>query len=92
MFLLDILEKMALNMFVKVFSDDKLMMAWLYINKLETIFMYSHDRFQTMSIIVIVPFCVYACIGIYIYIYIIKCIYAFYDSILLNRYNINCVL
>ena len=36
-FLLDILEKMAINMFIKVFADGKLLIAWLYINKRESI-------------------------------------------------------
>ena len=38
-FLLEILEKTVINMFIKVFADGKLMMAWLYINKRETIFL-----------------------------------------------------
>ena len=38
-FLLEILEKTVINMFSKVFADGKLMMAWLYINKRETIFL-----------------------------------------------------
>ena len=36
-FLLGILEKMIINMFIKVFADGKLMIAWLCINKRETI-------------------------------------------------------
>ena len=38
-FLLEILEKTVINMFIKVFADGKLTMAWLYINKRETIFL-----------------------------------------------------
>ena len=36
-FLLEILEKMVINMFIMLFADGKLMMAWLDINKRKTI-------------------------------------------------------
>ena len=34
-FLLEILKKTVINMFIIFFADGKLMMAWLYINKVK---------------------------------------------------------
>ena len=38
-FLLEILEKTVINMFIEVFADGTLVMACLYINKRQTIFL-----------------------------------------------------
>ena len=61
LFLLEILEKTVINMFMKVFADGKLMMAWLYINKRETFFLWSHDRFINRALLFFSPFvCIHA--------------------------------